>query len=92
MGERVLNVDNHQLRRKSPRRKLQIPMLKYLQAGVPIIDRVLKDVVLEVAEEDQGVLVSVSRGRSTRPPRSKEMKALLLFGLPAAILDLKIGR
>ncbi|KAI0922862.1 hypothetical protein AcW1_002588 [Taiwanofungus camphoratus] len=52
-GETNLNLDMVNLQAYPPSRKLYSQLIKYPQEVVPAMDQVLKDLMLEVAEEDQ---------------------------------------
>ena len=62
-GERILNLDIANLTAYPPCKKLQILLVKYPQEVIPIMDQVLKDVMLEIAEEDQRAGVDGMRGK-----------------------------
>ncbi|RPD61540.1 MCM-domain-containing protein [Lentinus tigrinus ALCF2SS1-7] len=61
-GERTLNLDMHNLAAYPPSKKLQVLLVKYPQEVVPLMDQVLKDLMLEIAEEDQTAGVEDMRG------------------------------
>jgi DNA replication licensing factor MCM4 len=52
-GETNLNLDMVDLAAYPPSRKLQTQLIKYPQEVIPAMDQVLKDLMLEVAEQDQ---------------------------------------
>ncbi|KAI0080394.1 MCM-domain-containing protein [Panus rudis PR-1116 ss-1] len=52
-GETNLNLDMHNLAAYPPSQKLHIHLIKYPQEVIPAMDNVLKDLVLEVAEQDR---------------------------------------
>lgn len=52
-GEANLNLDCENLRAFPPSRKLYGQLVKYPQEVIPAMDQVLKDIMLELAEEDQ---------------------------------------
>ncbi|KAI1792411.1 MCM-domain-containing protein [Ganoderma leucocontextum] len=62
-GERILNLDIANLAAYPPSKKLHILLVKYPQEVIPIMDQVLKDVMLEIAEEDQAAGADEMRGR-----------------------------
>ncbi|EJF61824.1 MCM-domain-containing protein [Dichomitus squalens LYAD-421 SS1] len=61
-GERNLNLDIHNLAAYPPSKKLQNHLIKFPQEVIPIMDQVLKDIMLEIAEEDQQAGVEDMRG------------------------------
>ncbi|KAI0753308.1 MCM-domain-containing protein [Daedaleopsis nitida] len=62
-GEHVLNLDMHNLAAYPTSKKLQVLLTKYPQEVVSLMDQVLKDVMLEVAEEDQQAGMQDMRGQ-----------------------------
>ncbi|PCH37479.1 MCM-domain-containing protein [Wolfiporia cocos MD-104 SS10] len=52
-GETNLNLDMVNLSAYPPSRKLHIQLVKYPQEVIPAMDQVLKDLMLEIAEEDK---------------------------------------
>lgn len=53
-GETNLNLDMLNLAAYPPSRKLHSQLAKYPQEVIPAMDQVLKDLMLEIAEQDQG--------------------------------------
>ncbi len=62
-GEKILNLDIANLAAYPPSKKLHILLVKYPQEVIPIMDQVLKDVMLEIAEEDQKAGADGMRGK-----------------------------
>ena len=52
-GETNLNLDMNNLAAFPPSRKLHVQLSKYPQEVIPAMDQVLKDLMLEIAEEDR---------------------------------------
>ncbi|KAJ3477536.1 hypothetical protein NLI96_g10401 [Meripilus lineatus] len=52
-GDTSLNLDMMNMAAYPPSRKLQLHLAKYPQEVVPALDQVLKDLMLEIASEDQ---------------------------------------
>lgn len=52
-GETNLNLDMLNLAAYPPSRKLHVQLAKYPQEVIPAMDQVLKDLMLEIAEQDQ---------------------------------------
>ncbi|KAH9936704.1 MCM2/3/5 family-domain-containing protein [Amylocystis lapponica] len=85
-GETNLNLDMANLSAYPPSRKLHGQLVKYPQEVVPAMDQVLKDLMLEVAEEDQHAGMADMRG-----PQGEEEVAEIMskvykirpFGMPA---------
>ncbi|EMD31706.1 hypothetical protein CERSUDRAFT_88861 [Gelatoporia subvermispora B] len=61
-GETNLNLDMLNLAAYPPSRKLHSQLVKYPQEVVPAMDQVLKDLMLEIAEEDQQAGMEGMRG------------------------------
>ncbi|THH00256.1 hypothetical protein EW026_g2226 [Hermanssonia centrifuga] len=61
-GETNLNLDMHNLAAYPPSRKLHTQLVKYPQEVIPAMDQVLKDLMLEVAEQDQQAGMEGMRG------------------------------
>ena len=62
-GETNLNLDLVNLSSYPPSRKLFSQVVKYPQEVVPLMDQVLKDLMLEIAEEDQAAGMQDMRGQ-----------------------------
>lgn len=60
--QRILNLDMDNLASYPPSRKLQVLLVKYPQEVVPMMDQVLKDLMIEIAEEDQQAGMDGMRG------------------------------
>ena len=85
-GEHALNLDMHNLAAYPPSKKLQVLLTKYPQEVIPLMDQVLKDLMLEIAEEDQQAGMEDMRGQ-----QGEEEIAVIMgkvynirpFGVPA---------
>ena len=86
-GEANLNLDCENLRAFPPSRKLYGQLVKYPQEVVPAMDQVLKDIMLELAEEDQAEGVEGMLGQEGEEEIAEIMSKVYKvrpFGLPAA--------
>lgn len=61
-GQTNLNVDMINVLAYPPSRKLQSQLIKYPQEVIPAMDQVLKDVMLELAEQDVDMGMEGMRG------------------------------
>jgi DNA replication licensing factor MCM4 len=85
-GEANLNLDCENLRAFPPSRKLYGQLVKYPQEVVPAMDQVLKDIMLELAEEDQAEGVEGMVGQEGEEEIAEIMSKVYKvrpFGLPA---------
>jgi len=85
-GEANLNLDCENLRAFPPSRKLCGQLVKYPQEVVPAMDQVLKDIMLELAEEDQAEGVEGMVGQEGEEEIAEIMSKVYKvrpFGLPA---------
>lgn len=85
-GEHTLNLDMHNLAAYPPSKKLQVLLTKYPQEVVPLMDQVLKDQMLEIAEEDQQAGVQDMRGQRGEEEIAEIMGKVYTirpFGVPA---------
>lgn len=85
-GEANLNLDCENLRAFPPSRKLYGQLVKYPQEVVPAMDQVLKDIMLELAEEDQAEGVEGMLGQEGEEEIAEIMSKVYKvrpFGLPA---------
>lgn len=62
-GETNLNLDAVNLLAYPPAKKLHIQLLKYPQEVIPAMDQILKDLMLDVAEQDQQAGIEGMVGR-----------------------------
>ncbi|KAI9438276.1 MCM-domain-containing protein [Lactarius indigo] len=85
-GEANLNLDCENLRAFPPSRKLYGQLVKYPQEVIPAMDQVLKDIMLELAEEDQAEGVEGMAGQEGEEEIAEIMSKVYKvrpFGLPA---------
>lgn len=85
-GEANLNLDCENLRAFPPSRKLYGQVVKYPQEVIPAMDQVLKDIMLELAEEDQAEGVEGMAGQEGEEEIAEIMSKVYKvrpFGLPA---------
>ncbi|KAI0299383.1 MCM-domain-containing protein [Multifurca ochricompacta] len=85
-GEANLNLDCENLRAFPPSRKLYGQLVKYPQEVIPAMDQVLKDIMLELAEEDQAEGVEGMVGQEGEEEIAEIMSKVYKvrpFGLPA---------
>jgi DNA replication licensing factor MCM4 len=85
-GEANLNLDCENLRAFPPSRKLYGQLIKYPQEVIPAMDQVLKDIMLELAEEDQAEGVEGMVGQEGEEEIADIMSKVYkvrAFGLPA---------
>ncbi|KAI0060035.1 MCM-domain-containing protein [Artomyces pyxidatus] len=85
-GEANLNLDCENLRAFPPSRKLYVQLTKYPQEVIPAMDQVLKDIMLELAEEDQTEGMEGMQGREGEEEITEIMSKVYKvrpFGLPA---------
>ncbi|OCH88735.1 MCM-domain-containing protein [Obba rivulosa] len=85
-GETNLNLDMINLASYPPSRKLHSQLIKYPQEVVPAMDQVLKDLMLEIAEEDQQAGVDGMRGEQGEEEIAEIMGKVYKirpFGMPA---------
>ncbi|KAH9968055.1 MCM2/3/5 family-domain-containing protein [Russula dissimulans] len=85
-GEANLNLDCENLRAFPLSRKLYGQLVKYPQEVVPAMDQVLKDIMLELAEEDQAEGVEGMVGQEGEEEIAEIMSKVYKvrpFGLPA---------
>ncbi|KAI0046788.1 MCM-domain-containing protein [Auriscalpium vulgare] len=85
-GEPNLNLDAENLRAFPPSRKLHTHLVKYPQEVIPAMDQVLKDVMLELAEEDQAEGLEGMTGREGEEEITEIMGKVFKvrpFGLPS---------
>ena len=85
-GETNLNLDMNNLAAYPPSRKLYGQLVKYPQEVVPAMDQVLKDLMLEVAEQDQQAGVEGMRGEEGEEEIAEIMGKVYKirpFGLPS---------
>ena len=85
-GEANLNLDCENLRSFPPSRKLYGQLVKYPQEVIPAMDQVLKDIMLELAEEDQAEGVEGMAGQEGEEEIAEIMSKVYKvrpFGLPA---------
>ena len=85
-GEANLNLDCENLRAFPPSRKLYGQLIKYPQEVIPAMDQVLKDIMLELAEEDQAEGVEGMVGQEGEEEIADIMSKVYKvrpFGLPA---------
>ena len=85
-GEVNLNLDCENLRAFPPSRKLYGQLVKYPQEVIPAMDQVLKDIMLELAEEDQAEGVEGMLGQEGEEEIADIMSKVYKvrpFGLPA---------
>ncbi|KAI0267357.1 MCM-domain-containing protein [Gloeopeniophorella convolvens] len=84
-GEANLNLDCENLRAFPPSKKLYGQLVKYPQEVIPAMDQVLKDIMLELAEEDQAAGVESMLGEEGEAEISEIMSKVYKvrpFGLP----------
>ncbi|KAI0795486.1 MCM2/3/5 family-domain-containing protein [Abortiporus biennis] len=89
IGETNLNVDMVNLAAYPPSRKLHGQLVKYPQEVVPAMDQVLKDLMLELAEEDQRAGVDGMVGKDGEEEIADIMSKVYKirpYGLPAVNL------
>ncbi|GBE83543.1 DNA replication licensing factor mcm4 [Sparassis crispa] len=85
-GETNLNLDMVNLSAYPPSRKLYGQLVKYPQEVVPAMDQVLKDLMLEVAEEDQHAGLDGMRGQEGEEEIAEIMGKVYKirpFGMPS---------
>ena len=85
-GEANLNLDCKNLRAFPSSRKLYGQLVKYPQEVIPAMDQVLKDIMLELAEEDQAEGVEGMVGQEGEEEIAEIMSKVFKvrpFGLPA---------
>ncbi|KAI0772722.1 MCM-domain-containing protein [Trametes elegans] len=85
-GENNLNLDMVNLAAYPPSRKLHSQLIKYPQEVIPAMDQVLKDLMLEIAEEDQQAGMEGMRGEEGEEEISEIMGKVYKirpFGLPS---------
>ncbi|KAH9996351.1 MCM2/3/5 family-domain-containing protein [Russula vinacea] len=85
-GEANLNLDCENLRAFPPSRKLYGQLVKYPQEVIPAMDQVLKDIMLELAEEDQAEGLEGMIGQEGEEEIAEIMSKVYKvrpFGLPA---------
>ncbi len=85
-GEANLNLDCENLRAFPPSRKLYGQLIKYPQEVIPAMDQVLKDIMLELAEEDQAEGLEGMVGQEGEEEIADIMSKVYKvrpFGLPA---------
>ncbi|KAI8989195.1 MCM-domain-containing protein [Trametes punicea] len=85
-GETNLNLDMINLAAYPPSRKLHSQLVKYPQEVIPAMDQVLKDLMLEIAEEDQQAGMDGMRGEEGEEEISEIMGKVYKirpFGLPS---------
>ncbi|KAJ8487967.1 hypothetical protein ONZ51_g3874 [Trametes cubensis] len=85
-GETNLNLDMINLAAYPPSRKLQSQLVKYPQEVIPAMDQVLKDLMLELAEEDQQAGMEGMRGTEGEEEIAEIMGKVYKirpFGLPS---------
>ncbi|KAF8257296.1 hypothetical protein EI94DRAFT_154601 [Lactarius quietus] len=85
-GEANLNLDCKNLCSFPPSRKLYGQLVKYPQEVIPAMDQVLKDIMLELAEEDQAEGVEGMTGQEGEEEIAEIMSKVYKvrpFGLPA---------
>ncbi len=85
-GETNLNLDIVNLLAYPPAKKLHIQLLKYPQEVIPAMDQVLKDLMLDVAEQDQLAGMEGMEGREGDEEISEILGRVYKvrpFGLPS---------
>lgn len=85
-GETNLNLDMNNLAAYPPSKKLYSQLVKYPQEVVPAMDQVLKDLMLEIAEQDQQAGVEGMAGAEGEEEISEIMSKVYKirpFGLPS---------
>lgn len=85
-GETNLNLDMTNLSAYPPSRKLHTQLIKYPQEVVPAMDQVLKDLMLEIAEQDQQAGVEGMQGQEGEEEVAEIMGKVYKirpFGIPS---------
>ncbi|KAI0822446.1 MCM-domain-containing protein [Trametes gibbosa] len=85
-GETNLNLDMLNLAAYPPSKKLHSQLVKYPQEVIPAMDQVLKDLMLEIAEEDQQAGMEGMRGEAGEEEISEIMGKVYKirpFGVPS---------
>lgn len=85
-GETNLNLDLVNLAAYPPSKKLQNQLVKYPQEVIPAMDQVLKDLMLEIAEEDQQAGADGMRGEEGEEEIAEIMGKVYKirpFGIPS---------
>ncbi|KAI0356995.1 nucleic acid-binding protein [Trametes cingulata] len=85
-GETNLNLDMINLAAYPPSKKLHSQLVKYPQEVIPAMDQVLKDLMLEIAEEDQQAGMEGMRGEEGEEEISEIMGKVYKirpFGIPS---------
>ncbi|OBZ76230.1 DNA replication licensing factor mcm4 [Grifola frondosa] len=85
-GQTNLNLDMANLAAYPPSKKLQSQLVKYPQEVIPAMDQVLKDLMLEVAEEDQNAGMDGMRGKDGEEEIAEIMSKVYKirpFGIPS---------
>ena len=85
-GETNLNLDMNNLAAYPPSKKLHSQLFKYPQEVIPAMDQVLKDLMLEIAEQDQQAGVEGMTGEEGEEEIAEIMGKVYKirpFGLPS---------
>lgn len=85
-GETNLNLDMRNLASYPPSKKLHTQLTKYPQEVVPAMDQVLKDLMLEIAEQDQQAGMEGMQGPDGEEEIAEIMSKVYKirpFGLPS---------